>query len=100
MYTVPRATISRSVLSSMSTACSRESGPARTASRAPLGPYEWMAIFFAIGVCHVHRRLHLFERERLVGVDVVETADRSEHLDHVRACGDLLAYGFHHFGRT
>ena len=28
----------------MSVACSTESAPARTASRAPSGPYEWIAI--------------------------------------------------------
>ena len=67
---------------------------------SPAGSVRVDGDFLAIGVCHLHRRLHLFERERLVRVDVVEAADRSEHLDHVRACSDLLAYGFHHLGRT
>src|SRR2546422_9645915 len=54
--------------------------------------------FLAVRVRHVHRGLHLVEREGLIGVDVVEAANRSEHLDDVRARRVLFAYPLHHLG--
>jgi len=47
-------------------------------------------------MCRFNRRFHLLERERLGRVHVIEAAHRPEHLDHVRAGGDLLADGHHH----
>ena len=100
MYTVPRVAISRSVASSTSTACSSESAPARTASRAPLAPYEWIAIFFPYA-CAVSVAAFISSNVKVWLVLTLSNPPHgSEHLDHVGAGSDLFAHGLHHFGGT